>query len=116
MSKSKARKRYEFGTKVGIVCTQKANFATGMRSYPGSPYDEHTLDDMLQQSETIASTGEKTVVVDLGCRGKHDTKADVIHLGRKLSKRQKKRLRRRSALEAIIGHMKVDGLQERYHL
>ena len=116
ISKGKARKRYEFGTKVGIVCTQKENFVTGMRSYPGNPYDGHTLDDMLQHSQTITSTAAKTVVVDLGYRGKHDTKADVIHRGRKLSKRQKKRLRRRSSLEAIIGHMKVDGLLERCHL
>jgi IS5 family transposase len=116
ISKGKARKRYEFGSKVGIVCTQKENFVVGMRSYPGNPYDGHTLDDMLQQSEIITSTEAKTVVVDLGYRGKHDTKADVIHRGRKLSKRQKKRLRRRSALEAIIGHMKVDGLLERCHL
>lgn len=116
ISKGKARKRYEFGTKVGIVCTQKENFVTGMRSYPGNPYDGHTLDDMLQQSEIISSTAAKTVVVDLGYRGKHDTKANVIHRGKKLTKRQKKRLRRRSALEAIIGHMKVDGLLARCHL
>ena len=116
ISKGKARKRYEFGTKVGIVCTQKENFVTGMQSYPGNPYHGHTLDDMLQQSETITSTTAKTVVVDLEYRGKHDTKADVIHRGRKLSKRQKQRLRRRSALEAIIGHVKVDGLLERCHL
>ena len=116
ISKGKARKRYEFGTKVGIVCTQKENFVTGMRSYPGNPYDGHTLDELLQQSETITSKAAKTVVVDLGYRGKHETKADVIHRGRKLSKRQKKRLRRRSSLEAIIGHMKVDGLLERCHL
>ena len=56
------------------------------------------------------------IVVDLGYRGKHDTHAEVIHRGRKLSKRQKKRLRRRSAIEAIIGHMKVDGLLDRCHL
>ena len=116
ISKGKARKRYEFGVKVGIVCTQKENFVVAMRSYPGNPYDGHTLDDMLQQSETITTTPAKTVVVDLGYRGKHDTKADVIHRGRKLSKRQKKRLRRRSSIEAIIGHMKVDGLLERCHL
>ena len=114
--KGKARKRYEFGTKVGIVCTQKENFVTGMRSYPGNPYDGHTLDDMLEQSQSITSTRAKTVVVDLGYRGKHDTQTDVIHRGRKLSKRQKRQLRRRSVLEAIIGHMKVDGLLERYHL
>ncbi|MEM1143365.1 MAG: IS5 family transposase [Pseudomonadota bacterium] len=116
ISKGKARKRYEFGTKVGVVCTQRENFVVGMRSYPGNPYDGHTLDDLLQQAETITSTEAATVVVDLGYRGSHDTQAKVIHRGRKLSKREKKRLRRRSALEAIIGHMKVDGLLGRCHL
>lgn len=116
ISKGKARKRYEFGTKVGIACTQKEGFVVGMRSYPGNPYDGHTLDDLLQQSEIISSTAAKTVVVDLGYRGWHDSDAEVIHRGKKLSKRQKKRLRRRSAIEAMIGHMKNDGLLERCHL
>ena len=58
----------------------------------------------------------KTAVVDLGYRGKHATQAKIIHRGRKLSKREKRRLRRRAALEAMIGHMKVDGLLERCHL
>ena len=44
ISKGKARKRYEFGTKVGVVCTQNERFVVGMRSYPGNPYDGHTLD------------------------------------------------------------------------
>lgn len=116
ISKGKARKRYEFGTKVGIVSTQADQFVIGIRSYPGNPYDGHTLDEQLQQSETLSDTLTKTVVVDLGYRGRHQTQADVIHRGRKLSKRQKKRLRRRAALEAMIGHMKVDGLLERCHL
>ena len=34
ISKGKARKRYEFGTKVGIACTQQEGFVVGMRSYP----------------------------------------------------------------------------------
>ena len=116
ISKGKARKRYEFGTKVGVVCTQKEQFVVGMRSYPGNPYDGHTLDDLLQQTETITDVPVKTVAVDLGYRGWHATQAKVIHRGRKLSMREKRRLRRRSALEAIIGHMKVDGLLERCHL
>ncbi len=53
ISKDKARKRYEFGAKVGIVCTQKEGFDIGMRSYAGNPYDGHTLDDMLCQAEAI---------------------------------------------------------------
>jgi len=105
ISKGKAHKRYEFGTKVGIVCTQKEGFVTGIRSYPGNPYDGHTLDDMLQQAETISGTKIRDAAVDLGYRGRHTTQAKVIHRGRKLSKREKRRLRRRSMLEAMIGHI-----------
>ena len=116
ISKGKAHKRYEFGVKVGIVNTQKEGFVVGMRSYPGNPYDGHTLDDMLQQTETITGVKVKTAAVDLGYRGKHKTQAKIIHRGRKLSKREKKRLRRRSMIEAMIGHMKNDGLLDRCHL
>lgn len=87
-----------------------------MRSYPRNPYDVRTLDDLLQQAETIISMSVKTVAVDLCYRGRHVTQAQVIHRGGKLSTREKERLRRRSALKAIIGHMKVDGLLERCHL
>lgn len=116
ISKGKARKRYEFGVKVGITSTQKEGFVLGMRSYPGNPHDGHTLDDLLQQCETITGVAVKSSVVDLGYRGQHATAANVIHRGRKLSKREKKRLRRRSALEATIGHMKNDGLLDRCYL
>lgn len=116
ISKGKARKRYEFGTKVGVVTTQKEGFVTAIRSFPGNPYDGHTLMDQLQQSETLTGVTAKTVAVDRGYRGRHETETSIIHRGKKLSRRQKKRLRRRSMIEAMIGHMKNDGLLERCHL
>jgi IS5 family transposase len=88
----------------------------GIRSFPGNPYDGHTLDEQLEQAEILSGTKAKTVAVDLGYRGRHRTHADIIHRGRKLSKRQKKRLKRRSMIEAMIGHMKNDGLMGRCHL
>ena len=116
ISKGKAHKRYEFGCKVGVVTTQKEGFVVAMRSYPGNPYDGHTLVDQLQQAETLSGVAAKTVAVDLGYRGWHATDAQIIHRGKKLSKRQKKRLRRRSVIEAMIGHMKNEGLLSRCHL
>ena len=86
--KGKAHKRYEFGVKVGIVCTQQAGFVIGMRSYPGNPYDGHTLNDMLQQTETITGVEIKDAAVDPGYRGRHKTNAKVIPRGRKLSRRE----------------------------
>ena len=116
IAKGKAHKRYECGVKVGIVCTQQEGFVMGMRRYPGNPYEGHTLDDMLQQTETITGVAIKDAVVDLGYRGKQQTQAKVIHRGRKLSRREKQRLKRRSMLEAMIGHMKNDGMRSRCHL
>ena len=106
ISKSKAHKRYEFGTKVGIACTQKEGFVVGIRSFPRNPYDGHTLDEQLEQAETLSDVQAKTVAVDLGYRGRHATSAEIFHRGRKLSKLQKQCLKRRSLMEAMIGHMK----------
>lgn len=116
ISKGKARVRYEFGTKVGISCTQQEGFVLAMRSLPGNPYDGHTLDELLARTQQVTDRAIKTVVVDLGYRSRHRTSAKVIHRGKKLSKAEKKRLRRRSMLEAMIGHMKNDGALDRCYL
>ena len=116
IAKGKAHKRYAFGVKVGVVCTQQEGFVIGMGSYPGNPYDGHTLDDMLPQTEVITGVEIKDAAVDLGYRGRHRTKAKVIHRGRKLSRPEKPRLKRRNMIEAMIGHMKQDGILNRCHL
>ena len=102
--------------KVGIACTQKQGFVVGIRSYPGNPYDGNTLDDLLEQTQILTETPVETIAVDLGYRGRHATKAKIIHRGKKLSRRQKARLRHCCMLEAMIGHMKNDGLLGRCFL
>ena len=39
ISKGKAHKRYEFGTKVSVATTTEGGFVVGMRSLPGNPYE-----------------------------------------------------------------------------
>ena len=46
---------------------------------------------MLEQTQNITEVAAKTVAVDLGYRGRHETDAQIIHRGKKLSRRQKKR-------------------------
>ena len=57
ISKGKAHKRYEFGVKASFAITNDTSYVVAARSYPGNPYDGHTLYDQLQQVETI--TGVK---------------------------------------------------------
>jgi IS5 family transposase len=39
----KARQRYEFGSKVGVVTPLKQGWVLSCQSFGGSPYDGHTL-------------------------------------------------------------------------
>jgi len=111
ISKGKARIRYEFGTKVSIATTLAGGFVVGMRSMPGNPYDGHTLADTLQQVETLTGSCPSLAVVDRGYRGHgaHGTMVLVSGTRRGLTPRLRKLLRRRSAIEPEIGHMKSDG-------
>jgi IS5 family transposase len=113
ISKGKVRKRYEFGVKTGVTSTHKDNWILGIKTFPGNPYDGHTLDASLKHSEKL--TGEKIdeAFVDLGYRG-HDHQGHTqVHVvdGRKLRKlnRHVRGLyKRRAAIEPIIGHLKND--------
>ena len=111
ITKGKAHVRYEFGAKVSIATTIEGGFVVGMRSQPGNPYDGHTLADALQQVETLTGHRPGLAVVDRGYRG-HDvtgTKVLISGTSRGLTPRLRRLLRRRSAIEPEIGHMKTDG-------
>ena len=111
ISKGKARVRYEFGCKVSVVTTLDEGFVVGMRSFPGNPYDGHTLKETLAQVEILTDKRPDLAVVDRGYRGHDEDKTRVLISGsrRGLTPRLIADLRRRSAIEAEIGHMKTDG-------
>ena len=119
IAKGKVHKKYEFGVKTGITTTHKNNFVVGMDALPGNPYDGHTLRAALDQVERLSGIRPNDSYVDLGYRGNNETKCEV-HISR--SKRALKTyalrrdIRRRSAIEPVIGHMKLDGLLGRNYL
>ncbi len=120
ISKGKLHKKYEFGCKVSVTATSKECFIMGMKAYHGNPYDGHTLDDAILQAESITGLKAKEVYVDRGYRG-HNYKgeAEVRMAGRgrkRLKASVKKWLKRRSAIEAVIGHAKTDGRLGRNYL
>ena len=111
ISKGKVRVRYEFGCEVSIAATLDEGFVVGMRSFPGNPYDGHTLRPALEQVEILTDQRPDLAVVDRGYRGHGENRTRVLISGtrRGLTPKLVADLRRRSAIEAEIGHMKTDG-------
>jgi len=111
ISKGKARVRYEFGTKVSVATTLTEGFVVGMRALSGNPYDGHTLAEALEQVEILTDRRPTLAVVDRGYRGHGVEATRVLMSGtrRGLTPMLVRLLRRRSAIEPEIGHMKTDG-------
>lgn len=121
IAKGKAHKKYEFGCKVGFATSSSGNFVIGAKAFHGNPFDGHTLRESLEQCSRLMPVGAKIldVFVDRGYKG-HGVTEFSVHLDQKKKKNEtktfRKWLRRRSAIEPLIGHMKNDGGPKRNHL
>jgi IS5 family transposase len=116
IGKGKARAPYEFGVKVSLTTTNKrckgGQFILHAKALPGNPYDGHTLKDVIEETEALTGREIERAYVDKGYRG-HDAPRPyrVFRSGQKrgVHGQIKKELRRRSAIEPVIGHCKMDG-------
>ena len=120
ISKGKAHKRYEFGQKISVSTTNRDNWIVGVNLCEGNPYDGHTLAQALATVELTTGVSVSNAYVDKGYRG-HNYEGDAkVHLAgsssRKLTRTQKKRRKRRSAVEPKIGHLKSDNRMRRCFL
>lgn len=119
IAKGKAHKPYEFGCKVAIVTTSKNNWVVGVEAVHENPYDGATLAPALKQVERTTAVRPGAAFVDRGFKGAAHHPADVaVYVsGRKrLTRTLKALLRRRSAIEPVIGHLKGEHKLERNHL
>lgn len=125
IGKGKARSRYEFGVKFQIVVTQKQGLIVGAMTFPGKPYDAHTLPAQVAQTNALLSAvgvAPATWIGDLAYRHKATATAmpeiNIIQRGRikSLTKAERMLLRRRQSIEPIIGHLKSDHRLDRCHL
>lgn len=112
ISKGKSHKRYEFGQKVSIVTSNRSNWVLGVKIFFGRPYDGHTLEAAIMNSTELSGVEPKEIHVDKGYRGNGYSGSGQVHISgcgrKKLPEALKKRKRRRSAIEPIIGHIKED--------
>ena len=113
IGKGKARKPYEFGVKVSLAVTHKQGLMVGARTFPGNPFDGHTLAQQLEQTTNLLQDLGRTpkqAIVDLGYRGvdADNPGVEIIHRGKykTLTALQRRWLKRRQAIEPMIGHTK----------
>ena len=110
ISKGKAHKRYEFGQKVALATTNRQNWFVGALLCEGNPFDGHTLNRTLEQVKQITNVDFTDVYVDKGYRGHDYCGTAEVHIAgtraKRLTSTQRKRRKRRSAIEPKIGHAK----------
>src|SRR5712671_1311212 len=123
IGKGKASAPYEFGVKASIATTNArapgGQFVLHAKTLPGNPYDGHTLGVVIEATERLTGREIERAYVDKGYRG-HDAanprRVFISGQKRGVFGVIKRELRRRSAIEAVIGHMKTDGHLGRCYL
>ena len=108
---------YEFGVKVSVATTLApacgGQFVTHVKALPGNPYDGHTLESVIPEMEALIGNIIERLVLDKGYRGHNaprDYKVRVFISGqkRRVTPKINREMRRRSAIELVIGHLKSD--------
>ncbi len=111
IAKGKACKPYEFDVKVSITTTHQEGLVVDARSMPGNPYDGHTLAEALEQAAILSDVTPEVAIVDRGYKGIAIEGVKIYHSGmrRGITRTLSAIIKRRSAIEPTIGHMKADG-------
>ena len=123
IGKGKARAPYEFGCKVSIATPATApkggQFVLHAKALHGNPYDGHTLGPVItdskssQVSRSAASTATRAIAaitIPTGFR------VWITGQVRRVTKAIRREMRRRAAVEPVIGHLKDDHRMRRNHL
>lgn len=125
IGKGKAHRPYEFGVKVSVATTHRhargGQFVIHAKALPGNPYDGHTLATVIPDMEALVGNTLKRAFVDKGYRGHNappDYKFRVFIAGqkRRVTPKIKREMRRRSAVEPVIGHLKSEHRMGRNYL
>jgi IS5 family transposase len=89
------------------------------KALPGNPYDGHTLKAVIEDTQKLTGCEIERGYVDKGYRG-HDTvnprRIFISGQKRGVFGVIKRELRRRSAIEPVIGHLKAEGHLGRCYL
>jgi hypothetical protein len=118
-------KPYEFGVKVSVATTLKrckgGQFAIHAKALPGNPYDGHTLAKISPAIEQLVGNQIERLHANAGYRG-HNAPPDykfrvyTSKQKRRITPQFKREMRRRAAVEPVIGHLKNEHRMDRNYL
>ena len=138
IGKGKAHKPYEFGVKVSVATPIKhskgGQFVAHVAALPGNPGavppvrpsgpdrgDGHTLAKVIPAMEALIGNVIERMIADAGYRGHNappDYRYRIFTAGQKhrVTPKIKREMKRRSAVEPVIGHLKEDHRMGRNYL
>jgi hypothetical protein len=117
------RPRQSTGSVVSIATPVTAprggQFVLHAKALHGNPYDGHTLGPVIADLEKLTGVEVRRIHGDKGYRGhNHPDRFKVWITGqvRRVTKAIRREMRRRAAVEPVIGHLKDDHRMGRNHL
>jgi IS5 family transposase len=123
IGRGKARAPYEFGCKVSITTPVTApkggQFVLHAKALHGNPFDGHTLGPVIADLEKLTGVEVRRIHVDKGYRGHnhpHRFRVWITGQARRVTKAIRREMRRRAAVEPVIGHLKDDHRMRRNYL
>ena len=123
IGKGKVRAPYEFGCKVSLATPvtrpRGGQFVLHAKALHGNPFDGHTLGPVVADMEKLTGVEVKRIHVDKGYRGHSYANRFKVWISgqvRRVTKSIRREMRRRAAVEPVIGHLKDGHLMGRNHL
>jgi IS5 family transposase len=123
IGKGKARAPYEFGCKISVATSvtkpKGGQFVLHAEALHGNPYDGHTLGPVVAEMQKLTGVEARRIHVDKGYRGHnypHKFRVWTSGQVRRVTKAIRREMRRRAAVEPVIGHLKAEHRMERNYL
>jgi transposase, IS5 family len=123
IGKGKAKAPYEFGCKVSVATPatkpKGGQFVLHAKALHGNPFDGHTLGPVVAELEQLTGVETRRIHVDKGYRGhNHPQKFRVWITGqaRRVTRQIRREMKRRAAVEPVIGHLKAEHRMDRNYL
>lgn len=123
IGKGKARAPYEFGCKVSVTTPvtkpKGGQFVLHAQALHGNPFDGHTLGPVVAALQALTGVEVRRIHVDKGYRGHNYPNRFRVWISgqaRRVTKAIRREMKRRAAVEPVIGHLKAEHRMDRNYL